>query len=169
MSASPLVSVPTGDVLTVSAEAGGYATVWQEGTKNQWSVGAKTPLRLGPGLYRVETVRGQVSHSVDSQAIAALNATLPRATDIVRNGAALAQVINQGSAAMALKDKFARLADRAKAVPAALGERADTVLDRLASVETRGDVALTKLDAVVTDAEQAAAAAEDAVSQITNQ
>jgi hypothetical protein len=66
-----------------------------------------------------------------------------------------------------LQDKFKRLAERAKAVPAALGQRADAALARLDAVEARS-VVFDKLDAIAADAEQGVAAAEDALNQLTN-
>lgn len=152
------LTVADGDVLTVTADAGSYATVF--GPNGQWNVGAKSPLRLGPGHYRIETVVGTVSYSLDSQAVAALKATLPRATEIVASAANIA-------GAVMLSDKFKRLADRAKAVPAKLSERADAALARLDAVEARS-VVFEKLDAIASDAEQSVAAAEDAVNQLTN-
>jgi hypothetical protein len=157
MSDQPIV-VADGDVLTVTAEPGSYGTVF--GKDGQWTVSARAPLRLGPGLYTIETVVGRISHSLDSQAVAALKATLPRATEIVSTAANLAGSIM-------LSDKFKRLADRAKAVPAKLSERADAALARLDAVEARS-VVFDKLDAIATDAEQSVAAAEDAVNQLTN-
>lgn len=153
----PIV-VADGDVLTVTAEPGSYGTVFAK--DGQWTVSARAPLRLGPGLYTIETVKGAVRHEVSSRAVAALAATLPRATEIVSTAANLAGSIM-------LSDKFRRLADRAKAVPAALSERADAALARLDAVEARSAV-FDKLDAIATDAEQSVQAAEDAVNQLTN-
>jgi hypothetical protein len=152
------LTVADGDVLTVTADAGSYGTVF--GPNGQWNVGAKSPLRVGPGHYRIETVIGTVRHSLDSQAVAALKATLPRATEIVGAAANIA-------GAIMLQDKFKRLAERAKAVPAKLGERADAALARLDAVEARS-VVFDKLDAIATDAEQSVAVAEDALNQLTN-
>lgn len=164
-----LVSVPTDRVLTVTAEPGGYGIVWHEGTERNWPVGVATPLVLPAGLYRVETVRGVLRHSVDTPAMAALNATLPRAIEIVRSGAIIAAAINRGNQ-MSIQEKFARLAERAKAAPAALADRADTVFARLDAVESRAGAALDRIEtAVVNDAEAAAAAIEDAANQLTNQ
>lgn len=157
----PIV-VADGDVLTVTASSGSYGTVFaQDG--GQWTVSARSPLRLGPGRYRVETVKGTVTHSLDSHAVAALKATLPRATEIVFTAANIATGIRTDM----LSDKFKRLADRAKAVPAKLGERADAALARLDAVEARS-VVFDKLDAIAADAEQGVAAAEDALNQLTN-
>lgn len=153
----PIV-VADGDVLTVTADAGSYGTVFAK--DGQWTVSARAPLRLGPGLYRIETVTGRISHSLDSQAVAALKATLPRATEIVSTAANLAGSIM-------LSDKFKRLAERAKAVPAKLSERADAALARLDAVEARATV-FDKLDAIATDAESAVGVAEDALNQLTN-
>lgn len=161
-----LISVPHGDVLTVTADhPGSYGTVWRDDHAGQWTVSAKSPLHLGPGRYRIETVRGNIRHTVSSRAVAALNATLPRATEIIHDAANIAQAIN-GKNTM-LQDKFKRLAERAKAVPAALSDRADKSLARLDAVEARS-VVFDKLDAIATDAEQGVAAAEDAVNQLTN-
>jgi hypothetical protein len=153
----PIV-VASGDILTVTADAGSYGTVFGEG--GQWTVSAKSPLRLGPGRYRIETVTGSIRHEIGSQAVAALKATLPRATEIISTAANLAGSIM-------LSDKFKRLADRAKAVPNALSARADAALARLDAVEARATV-FDKLDAIATDAESAVGAAEDAVNQLTN-
>lgn len=165
---APTVNVATGEVLTVTAAVGSYGTVWSVPGAHQWSVGAKSPLRLPPGTYRIETVKGSVSHTVSSAAVAALEATLPGATATIASAAVIAKAIQDGKAAMSLHDKFARLADRAKTVPAAFAERGDKALARLDAVEARGGAALDKLDAVVADAEQAAAVTEDAVNQLTN-
>ncbi|WP_448043772.1 hypothetical protein [Bradyrhizobium liaoningense] len=155
------IVVADGDVLTVTAESGSYGTVFDLGaSKGQWTVSARAPLRLGPGLYRIETVKGTVSHSLDSQAVAALKATLPRATEIVSTAANVA-------GAVMLSDKFKRLAERAKAVPATLSRRADAALARFDDIDSRSEV-FDKLDAIATDAEQSVAAAEDAVNQLTN-
>ena len=163
------IPVPADHVLTVTADAGGCGTVWEEGTNRHWHVGDRTPLRLGAGLYRVVTTRGTVTYSVDSIAIAALNATLPRATAIVATGADLAALINKGSAAMSIQDKFKRLAERAKAVPQQLGERADVAFARLDSAEQKAGDALTRIEvAVVSDAEAAALAIEDVANQLSN-
>lgn len=163
------ISVPADHVLTVTADAGGYGTVWEEGTNRYWHVGHRTPLRLGAGLYRVVTIRGTVSHSVDSLAIAALNATLPRATAIVTTGADIATAINKGSAAMGIQDRFKRLAERAKSVPQQLGDRADAAFARLDSAEQKAGDALTRIEvAVVSDAEAAALAIEDVANQLSN-
>jgi hypothetical protein len=155
------IVVADGEVLTVTADAGSYGTVFQlTGGVGQWTVSAKSPLNLGPGRYRIETVKGSISHTVASRAVAALTATLPRATEIVSAAANIA-------GAIVLQDKFKRLAERAKAVPAALGQRADAALARLDAVEARS-VVFDKLDAIAADAEQGVAAAEDALNQLTN-
>jgi hypothetical protein len=161
MDNSEHVTVADGDVLTVTAAAGSYGTVFAVSPNlGQWNVGAKSPLRLGPGHYRIETVVGTIRHEMDSQAVAALKATLPRATEIVGAAANIA-------GAVMLSDKFKRLADRAKAVPATLSRRADAALARLDAVEARS-VVFDKLDAIASDAEQSVQAAEDAVNQLTN-
>jgi hypothetical protein len=163
-----LVNVPADHVLTVTADAGGCGTVWEEGTNRHWHVGDRTPLRLGAGLYRVVTIDGRIDHSVDSLAIAALNATLPRATAIVATGAIIAEAINRGST-MAIADRFKRLAERAKSVPLALGERADAAFARLDSAEQKAGEALTRIEvAVVSDAEAAAREIEDVANQLSN-
>lgn len=164
----PIISVPAGHVLVVTAEPGGYATVWQEGTSAQWTVSAKSPFRIGAGLYRLETVTGTVRHSVESLTVAALSETLPRATEIVTAAANVATAINQGSRAMSIQDKFRRLAERSKAVPAKLGERADAVTLRWDALEARGGTAFAGHEAVLADAEQGVTAAEDALNQLTN-
>lgn len=152
------LTVADGDVLTVTADAGSYGTVF--GPNGQWTVSAKSPLNLPPGHYRIETVIGSISHSVSSRAVAALEATLPRATEIVASAANIA-------GAIVLQDKFKRLAERAKAVPATLAKRADSTLARLDAVEARS-VVFDKLDAIATDAEQSVSVAEDALNQLTN-
>ena len=154
------LTVADGDVLTVTAEAGSYGTVFGP-PGQQWTVSAKSPLRLGPGHYRIETVVGRISHETDSQAVAALKATLPRATEIVGAAANIA-------GAVMLSDKFKRLAERSKAVPAALVKRADALDARLTDIEQRGDKAFTAHEAIANDAEQSVAAAEDALNQLTN-
>jgi hypothetical protein len=85
------IVVADGEVLTVTADAGSYGTVFQlTGGVGQWTVSAKSPLNLGPGRYRIETVKGSISHTVASRAVAALTATLPRATEIVSAAANIA-------------------------------------------------------------------------------
>jgi hypothetical protein len=153
------VTVADGDVLTVTADAGSYGTVF--GTAGQWTVSAKSPLRVGPGHYRIETVIGTVRHATDSQAVAALKATLPRATEIVSTAANIA-------GAIVLQDKFKRLAERAKAVPAKLAARADKVNAAWDALEVDGDEAFDGHEAILTDAEQGVAAAKDALNQLTN-
>lgn len=156
----PIV-VADGEILTVTADVGAYGTVFQDApSQGQWTVSARSPLNLGPGRYRIETVTGLLNHSVASRAVAALSATLPRATEIISAAANIA-------GAIVLQDKFKRLAERAKAVPAKLGERADAALARLDAVEARS-VVFDKLDAIASDAEQGVAAAEDALNQLTN-
>jgi hypothetical protein len=163
------IPVPADHVLTVTADAGGCGTVWEEGTNRHWHVGDRTPLRLGAGLYRIVTIDGTVRHSVDSLAIAALNATLPRATAIVATGADIATAINKGSAAMGIQDRFKRLAERARTVPQQLGDRADAAFARLDSAEQKAGEALTRIEvAVVGDAEAAALAIEDVANQLSN-
>jgi hypothetical protein len=163
------IPVPADHVLTVTADVGGCGTVWEEGTNRHWHVGDRTPLRLGAGLYRVVTIDGVVRHSVDSLAIAALNATLPRATAIVTTGADIAALINKGSAAMGIQDRFKRLAERARTVPQQLGDRADAAFARLDSAEQKAGEALTRIEvAVVSDAEAAALAIEDVANQLSN-
>jgi hypothetical protein len=163
------VPVPADHVLTVTADAGGCGTVWEEGTNRHWHVGDRTPLRLGAGMYRIVTIDGRIDHSIDSNAIAALNATLPRATAIVATGADLAATINKGSAAMGIQDRFKRLADRARTVPQQLGDRADAAFARLDSAEQKAGDALTRIEvAVVSDAEAAAREIEDIANQLSN-
>lgn len=152
------LTVADGDVLTVTADAGSYGTVF--GDAGQWNVGAKSPLRVGPGHYRIETVVGTIRHTTESQAVAALKATLPRATEIIGAAANIA-------GAIMLQDKFRRLAERATAVPAKLAERADSALARFDDIEARS-IVFEKLDAIATDAEQSVAVAEDALNQLTN-
>lgn len=153
------VTVADGDVLTVSADVGSYGTVF--GPNGQWTVSAKSPLNLGPGHYQIETVVGTVRHEIQTRAVAALAATLPRATEIVSTAANIA-------GAIVLSDKFKRLAERSKAVPAALAKRADALEARWDAVEQRGEKAFAGHEAVAADAESAAAAAEDALNQLTN-
>lgn len=163
------ISVPADHVLTVTADPASYGTVWEEGTNRYWHVGHRTPLRLGAGLYRVVTIRGDIQHSVDSLAIAALNDTLPRATAIISTGADIATAINKGSAAMGIQDRFKRLAERARTVPQQLGDRADAAFARLDSAEQKAGDALTRIEvAVVSDAEAAALAIEDVANQLSN-
>lgn len=163
------IPVPADHVLTVTANPASYGTVWEVGTNRHWHVGDRTPLRLGAGLYRIVTIDGRIDHSVDSLAIAALNDTLPRATAIVATGADIATAINKGSAAMGIQDRFKRLAERAKSVPLALGERADAAFARLDSAEQKAGDALTRIEvAVVSDAEAAALAIEDVANQLSN-
>lgn len=163
------IPVPADHVLTVTADAGGYGTVWEEGTNRYWHVGHRTPLRLGAGLYRIVSIRGDIQHSVDSLAIAALNDTLPRATAILATGADIAAAINKGSVAMSIQDKFKRLAERAREVPQQLGDRADAAFARLDGAEQKAGEALTRIEvAVVSDAEAAASAIEDVANQLSN-
>lgn len=162
------IPVPADHVLTVTANPASYGTVWEVGTNRHWHVGDRTPLRLGAGLYRVVTIRGDIQHSVDSLAIAALNDTLPRATAIISTGADIATAINKGSN-MAIADRFKRLAERARTVPIALGDRADAAFARLDSAEQKAGDALTRIEvAVVSDAEAAALAIEDVANQLSN-
>lgn len=161
------VTVAPGEVLTVTADAGSYGTVFQElPPHGQWTVSAKSPLNLGPGRYRIETVIGSIRHSVDSRAVAALNATLPRATELIRSQAIITKAIVEGRPM--LSDKFKRLAERSKAVPEALAQRADRAFERLDAAETRAINGLDRIEKSVTDAEDAAAVVEDAANQLTN-
>lgn len=153
------LTVADGDVLTVSADVGSYGTVF--GPAGQWTVSAKSPLNVGPGHYRIETIRGVVRHSVQSRAVAALEATLPRATEIISTAANIA-------GAIVLSDKFRRLAERSKAVPVALAKRADALEAKLDDIEARGEKAFAGHEAIAADAEQSIAAAEDALNQLTN-
>lgn len=162
----PVIVAP-GEVLTVTADAGSYGTVFQDMPQTgQWTVSAKSPLNLGPGRYRIETVIGSIRHSVDSRAVAALNATLPRATEMVRSQAIITKAIIEGRPM--LSDKFKRLAERSKAVPEALGQRADRAFERLDAAETRANNGLDRIEKVASDAENAAAVVEDAANQLTN-
>jgi hypothetical protein len=174
MSNSPIVSVADGQVLTVTADAGSYGTVWQEGTTHQWTVGAKSPLHLGAGLYRIETVRGNVTHSVDSQAVASLNAVLPTITEDVWSQRIVTAAIIDGlqarrsSGVSAFADKFKLLVERVKEVPSALEARIDPLFPRLDAAEAKGGAAAVGLEAHVAGVEAGVAAIEDVVNQISN-
>lgn len=163
------ITVADGEVLTVSATAGSYGTVFQELPPNgQWTVSAKSPLNLGPGRYRIETVLGTVRHSVDSRTVAALNATLPRLTAAAKLGADVVAYASAKDPRPMLSDKFKRLAERSKAVPETLGKRADLAFERLDAAETRANNGLDRIEKVASDAENAAAVVEDAANQLSN-
>lgn len=160
----PLVTIADGEVLTVTAEAGG-GTVQGEGHVAQWAVKPGAPVRLGrPGVYRLE---GNVTHSVDGQAVAVLAATLPRATEIIKSARIVASAI-VGSGSVSMQDKFKRLAERARTVPRVLSDRADVAFTRLDAIELRGDTTFGGLESVLTDVEGGIGHAEDALNQITN-
>ena len=69
---------------------------------------------------------------------------------------------------MALHEKLKALAAAAKKLPADIEAQADKLAARIAAVDTRAVNSFGKLGEVVTDAEGAVAATEDAVNQITN-
>lgn len=168
-----LISVADGEILTVTADAGSYGTVWQEGTTSQWSVGARAPLRLaGPALYRVETVKGNVTHSVSGRDVAALVETLPRATEIVRSERIVTAAIiesKRSKSTMGLADKARLLAERAKAIPAKHSDRMDAISARLESADARATDAADRIEiAVVAQVEQSAVEMEDVANQLTN-
>lgn len=175
------IRVSNDQVLTVTADMGSYGTVFQEGGSGQWSVGAKTPLRLGPGLYRIETVKGTVNASVDSQSVAAIAANLPDMTERVTSGVVVAKAIVDGQVAikelaeikrsapkMGLADKAKLLADKAKAIPTKISNRLDAADARLNGADARTDAAMTRVESVITDAENSAQIAEDVANQLTN-
>lgn len=166
---SNLVAVGADEILTVTADVGSYGTVWEGGTTRQWSVGAKAPLRLGPGLYRIETIKGTVGHSVSGSATEALAAALPRATEIVRAGADIATAINQRDKPVsAFADKFRLLAEQVKEIPAGLEARVDPLFPRLAGAKAKGHAAAGKLESHVAGLEDGVAAIEDVANQISN-
>jgi hypothetical protein len=80
----------------------------------------------------------------------------------------IAGAIIEGQKTMALKDKFARLAERTRTVPAALSDMADKTLADFDGVEKEGGDAFAAMDTVVADAKAAVAVAKDAVAQLTN-
>jgi hypothetical protein len=151
------VQVSSGEVLTVTALPGQFGDVSDILTRSSWHVGDKSPLNLGAGLYEISD---GLTYTKSSQAVAALSATLPRATEIIRSE----RIIR-----MALADKFKMLADRARTVPAKLSDRADAAF---ASARRRWNSAAIRrspgLNAVLTDVETGVSAAEDALNQLTN-
>jgi hypothetical protein len=152
----PTIRVAPDEILTITAPAGAWGNVTRHGTNQNWHVGDTSPLKLGPGLYFVDD---HLTCNATSQAVAALETTLPRATEIIRSE----RIIR-----MALGDKFKNLAERARSVPAKLSERADAAFARLDKVEARGDQAFTGFETMLTDVESGVAAAEDALNQLTN-
>jgi len=169
------VSISDGQILTVTADKGSYGTVWNEGSIGQWTVAAHAPLRLArPGVYRIETVRGNVTHSIDGHAVAALAETLPARTEVVRSARIITSALVEGQQAieelkrMSLHEKFKRLAERTQTVPRALSDRADKVLGGFDRLEKHGDATLGGLEVVLSAAEAGLSVAEDALNQITN-
>jgi hypothetical protein len=152
----PTIRVAADEVMTITAAPGAWGTVGQHESRSHWHVGPTSPLTVGPGLYFISDT---LTCNTTSRAVAALAATLPRATQLVRS---------QRILTMALADKMKNLAARAKAVPAALSDRADAAFARLDNVERRGDHAFAGFDSVLTDVETGIVAAEDALAQLTN-
>ena len=159
MSSPQIVRVAEGDILTVT----GSGVVSEDGSASEWHV-TESPLHLGAGLYRLT---GSVQHSVKSGTVAALEARLPRATEIIKSAAKVAAAIRRDRP-MSLADKMKHLADRAKAVPQSLESLADKHLSRLDALEARGGDTFSKLGAVLDQTEGGIAAAEDALNQLTN-
>jgi hypothetical protein len=67
-----------------------------------------------------------------------------------------------------MKENFAALAEKARAIPRDLNDTANSLHARLNAVSMKGHAAFDKMHSVVADAEAGVAAAEDAVNQLTN-
>jgi hypothetical protein len=173
---STTVTIGDDEILTVTADSGSYGTVWLDGTSTQWSVGAKAPLRLsGPATYKIETVKGNVSHDVSSKDVAALAAALPAVTEnIVSERIVTAAIVDglqarRSKSTMALADKARLLAERAKAIPAKHSDRMDAISARLESADARATDAADRIEiAVVAQVEQSAVEMEDVANQLSN-
>jgi hypothetical protein len=69
---------------------------------------------------------------------------------------------------MALHEKLKALGAAAKKVPTDIEANADALAARIAAVNARAVNSFSKLGDVLTDAESAVSATEDAVNQLTN-
>ena len=69
---------------------------------------------------------------------------------------------------MSLQDKMKALAAKAKKLPADIEAQADKLTARIDAVDTRAVDSFGKLGDVLTDAESAVSATEDAVNQLSN-
>ncbi len=183
------VQIPAGGVLTITADEGSAGFAMREtgdGYKimKLW-VNAGIPAVVGPlpenSSFRIKTTKGTLRYALalppgvvaqpepePTTTVAALEQTLPRATEIVKTGATIAKALNEGKAAMSLVDKMRGLADDAKKIPQQLSDRVDQVGARLANAAKRGHGALDGIEGIAADAEAAAQATEDAVNQLTN-
>jgi hypothetical protein len=152
--------VHDGETLTVQAGATSHGCVW---------LLADVPVRLadvGPGTslpitrggtYRVESVTGPIECELTASV-----AEAPAPAPVVPPD------ISKGRQAMALNEKFARLAQRANAVPKKLEEQADSLFLRLDAVEQRGAEAFDNMHRVLQDVEAGVTAAEGAVRELSN-
>jgi len=115
-------------------------------------------------VFTLDVLAGNPTWTTDD----ALTTSLDRATDRIRSARVIATALNEGSKAMALVDKFRTIAARSHAIPKALEARADALAARLDAVETRGDQAFKGHEYFLAGVESGVAAAEDALSQLTN-
>jgi hypothetical protein len=166
--------VPKGGKIEINGPADGVAWYRIEAIN-----GAIVYRRIGPNGEYVDHTQSVAQEAAEMATLAkpreifvdmkALSQAIDKSSDTIAAATPIAKAIIEGKAAkMALKDKFAMLADRSKAIPVALAEKADKLHERMDALQARGNKAFAGLDAVLTDAEHGVAAAEDAVNQLTN-
>jgi hypothetical protein len=158
------VSLAIGQTLVVTADVGSIGAVTRVGTAHVVRIVPGAPVHIGrPGAYCVKADTGVLAYDVRDP----LSAGIAAGVRNIQSFRIIQHALIQGQH-MALRDKFAQLAERTKTVPAALDAAATSALDKLDAVEARGGMAFANLDSVVSDANAAVAIAEDAVNQLTN-
>lgn len=168
------VTLPLGKLLVVQAAPKSRGAIWRippnmYGKRSiiAWAE-ANALTTLGPyadtRTLRIEALSGEIDYEVQDLIVAQLENQISR----IRSATVIAKALNEGKRAMSVLEKFKHLAERSKAVPAKLGDRADKALARWDAVESRGNGAIDNLDNVIDQAEQSAAVMEDALNQLTN-
>jgi hypothetical protein len=168
------ITLPVGKILTVWADENSRGSVWklpEDAYGKRIIVGwaePNAPFQAGPfretRTFKIVAMSGELEFETKELIVAQLE----RATDRIRSATVIARALNEGKKAMSVLEKFKRLAEVSKEVPAALGDRADKSIARFEKAKVRGNASLDNLDVVIADAEASAATIEDAVNQLTN-
>jgi hypothetical protein len=167
------ITLPVGRVLVLNGSDGGRAALWRLPDSPYGKRSIHTALTAGQvtlGPYPQTRTFKLIVDAGDFESVTqdALVAELERTTDRIRSATVIAKALNEGKKAMSVLEKFKHLAERSKAVPTVLGDRADKAIARWDAVEKRGHGAIDNLDVVIDQAEQSAAVMEDALNQLSN-